>query len=154
MAKEIERKFLVDPNKLPSLSNGDVIKQGYIPTRDLTTVRIRIRSNTAFLTIKGETQGNTRSEFEYTIPITDAEHMMEELCQGPKIDKTRYLIHGKKHTWELDIFHGDNDGLIVAEIELGQENEEITLPEWVTEEVSGDHKYYNSQLLANPYKDW
>ena len=154
MAKEIERKFLVDPNKLPSLSNGDVIKQGYIPTRDLTTVRIRIRSKTAFLTIKGETQGNTRSEFEYTIPLTDAEHMMEELCQGPKIDKTRYLIHDKKHTWELDIFHGDNDGLIVAEIELGQENEEITLPEWVTEEVSGDHKYYNSQLLANPYKGW
>lgn len=154
MAQEIERKFLVDPDKLPALSGGHAIKQGYIPTADLTTVRVRISNENAYLTIKGQTHGNTRSEFEYPVPVPDAEQMLNELCQQPFIDKTRYLIQHEQHTWELDIFHGDNEGLRVAEVELSSEDERVNLPNWVTQEVSGEVKYYNSQLLKHPYKDW
>ena len=154
MAQEIERKFLIDPDKLPALNDGQTIKQGYIPTADLTTVRVRISNDKAYLTIKGQTHGNTRSEFEYPVPVTDAEHMLNELCQQPFIDKIRYLIQHEQHTWELDIFHGDNEGLRVAEVELSTEDEIVSLPNWVTEEVSGEVKYYNSQLLKHPYKDW
>lgn len=154
MAKEIERKFLLDLEKLGPLEGGTVIKQGYIVTVDKTVVRARVAGGTAYLTLKGKNKGVTRSEFEYEIPVADAEAIITELCNGPVVEKTRYLVVHSGHTWEVDVFHGDNEGLVIAEIELQREDESFDLPDWVTTEVSGDAKYYNSNLLENPYKYW
>ena len=154
MAQEIERKFLVNIDKVDLPEQGLIICQGYIQTADKTTVRIRIMGDKAFLTLKGETRGISRSEFEYEIPVTDARQMLDELCKGPVIDKTRYLITHKAHLWELDIFTGDNKGLIIGEVELDSEDEQPELPDWITEEVSGDKRYYNSNLLTHPFKNW
>lgn len=154
MAKEIERKFLIDLDKVGPLENGAAIKQGYVPTRTKTAVRVRIKEHQAFLTLKGANKGATRSEFEYEVPLADAEAMLAELCEGPIIDKTRYLVKHAQHLWEVDVFYGDNLGLVVAEVEVGGEDERVELPEWVTHEVTGDVKYYNSSLLANPYRSW
>ena len=154
MTKEIEKKYLIDINKLPSLTQGIEIKQGYISTSLRATTRIRVAGDKAYLTLKGRTQGLTRTEFEYQIPIEDAIQMLAEFCEGSAIEKTRYLVKQSKHTWEIDVFHGDNHGLVVAEIELGSEDESYDLPEWVTEDVSHEVKYCNSNLLTNPYKNW
>jgi adenylate cyclase len=154
MAKEIERKFLINQDALGALDNGTSIKQGYISTKDKTVVRVRVSGNQAYLTLKGEITGVTRSEFEYEIPVTDAEQIITELCNGPVVEKTRYLVTHCDHTWEVDIFHGENDGLVIAEIELGSEREIFEIPDWVISEVSGETKYYNSSLLANPFKSW
>ena len=154
MAKEIERKFLIDISGVESIGSGSRIKQGYISTTDNTAVRIRVSGAAAYLTLKGENQGATRSEFEYEIPIEDANEIIKELCSGPVIDKTRYLVEYGSHTWEIDVFHGDNDGLIVAEVELESETEEVDLPKWVINEVTGEVKYYNSSLLDNPFNKW
>jgi len=153
MAKEIERKFLVDLSKLENLPEGNVIRQGYIPAEG-ATVRVRTMNEKAFLTLKGKMSGITRSEFEYEIPLTDALAMLQELCSPPLIEKTRYLIPYAGHTWELDIFEGDNDGLIMAEVELSHEDEVIELPPWITKEVSNDRRYYNAALRLNPYCLW
>lgn len=154
MAKEIERKFLIDMEKLGPLTDGSRIKQAYIPTVNGTTVRLRIAGNKAYLTLKGKTQGLSRSEFEYEIPVDDANAMIDELSSGSSIDKTRYLIPYGGHTWEVDVFHGDNSGLNVAEIEFTSENESFDKPSWVLMEVSGESRYYNSKLLENPFKNW
>lgn len=154
MAKEIERKFLIDVTKLGKLPHGINIKQAYMPTTDQSVVRIRIADDKAYLTLKGKNLGATRSEFEYEIPVDDAETIMSELCCGPKIDKIRYPVNFSKHIWEIDVFNGDNKGLIVAEVELSSESEHIDIPAWVTTEVTGDAKYYNSNLLKKPFKDW
>ena len=154
MAKEIERKFLINLNKLGTLKSGITIKQGYISTKDKTVVRIRVAGQCAYLTLKSENKGVTRSEFEYEIPVYDAEQIISELCSGHIIEKTRYLVVYSNHTWEVDVFHGENDGLVVAEIELESEGESFEIPHWVTTEVSGDVKYYNSSLLDNPFKNW
>ncbi len=153
MAQEIERKFLVDRSKLPILPKGHIIKQGYIPTRGVT-VRARISDDHAFLTIKGKVTGLSRLEFEYPIPLKDAEQILNELCLQPPIEKTRYLIPYEGHTWELDIFEGYNQGLIVAEIELNHENEDFIKPLWITQEVSYDSRYRNSQLITHPFILW
>jgi len=153
VAKEIERKFLVDSSKLPPLPAGYIIKQGYIPTQDIT-VRVRIRNDQAFLTLKGKTTGLSRSEFEYPIPLEDARQILHELCSHPLIEKTRYVIAFGAHKWELDIFEGENKGLIVAEIELEHEEEEFELPDWVTEDVSYDRKYRNANLTVHPFSTW
>jgi len=154
MAKEIERKFLIDLEKLGTLDNGTFIKQAYIATADKTAVRLRLKGEAAYLTLKGANKGISRSEFEYPIPLEDAKAIMAELCTGPAIEKTRYLIEHVGHTWEVDVFYGDNDGLVVAEIELSSEDEAFEKPDWVVEEVSGDPKYYNSSLLNNPFNQW
>jgi adenylate cyclase len=154
MAKEIERKFLIDLEKIGSLEDGTAIRQGYIATADKTVVRVRLAGGRAYLTLKGENVGVTRTEFEYEIPADDAQEIITVLCNGPVVEKTRYLIVNAGHTWEVDIFHGDNDGLVVAEIELASEDEVFELPHWVTKEVSGDINYYNSSLLENPFKNW
>lgn len=154
MALEIERKYLVDWDKIPALENGIDIKQGYIKTSDDAVVRVRTKDKKAFLTIKGKNSGTTRLEFEYEIPVEEAEEMLEKLCLKPMIDKTRYEIMYKNHLWELDIFYGDNNGLIVAEVELDDENENIELPIWILKEVTGDIKYYNNNLMKYPYKEW
>jgi adenylate cyclase len=154
MALEIERKFLIDIDKLEKLQNGYDIKQGYIQTKDETVVRVRVKGNGAFMTIKGGNIGATRLEYEYSIPVEDANEMLEKFCTKPILYKTRYLILHKKHTWEIDVFHKENEGLIVAEVELESEDESIELPEWIVKEVTNDAKYYNSNLLEHPYSQW
>jgi len=153
MAIEIERKYLVDLEAIV-LESGCDIKQGYIKTADNTVVRVRIKGKKGFLTIKGENVGASRLEFEYEIPLEEADEMLQKLCSKPIIDKTRYEIQHENHLWEVDVFYADNDGLVVAEVELEDENEEISLPSWIKEEVTGDIKYYNNQLMKNPYKNW
>jgi adenylate cyclase len=154
MGVEIERKFLVEKNKLPKLSEGYTIKQGYIQTAGVNTVRVRIRDNEAFLTLKSSSRGRKRLEYEYSLPLDDAQEILENLCQKPFIDKKRYLIQHQGHTWEIDIFEGENKGLIVAEIELESEDESFTIPEWVTQEVTEDKRYANSNLIKKPYSAW
>ena len=154
MAIEIERKFLVDVSKLPMLENGIIIKQGYLPTSNNTVVRVRIKNDTAYLTIKGENDGMSRLEFEYEIPLKDANEMINILCKKPILSKIRYEIKYHNHIWELDIFKDENKGLIVAEVELQNENEDIQFPVWVKEEVTNQNKYYNSNLIERPFKSW
>ena len=153
---EIERKFLVLDDSYKSLSYGSShIRQGYICSERGRTVRIRIRDEHAYITIKGPSLngGLTRYEFEQEIPFDDAEKLMT-LCDPGIIDKTRWLIKSGSHTFEVDEFHGDNDGLIVAEVELGSEDEGFEKPHFIGKEVTGDRRYYNSQLRRNPYKLW
>ena len=154
MALEIERKYLVDLKKLGTLENGTRIKQGYLSTNKDAVVRVRVKNDKAYLTIKGSNIGVTRLEFEYEIPLIEANEMLDKLCQKPVIDKTRYLIDFENHTWELDIFYGENEGLVVVEVELSSEDETIILPSWVKEEVTSDARYYNSNLMKHPFKDW
>ncbi len=154
MGKEIERKFLVISEKFSPPDSGTRIKQGYIATQDLTVVRVRVAGDKAFLTLKGANKGLVRTEFEYEITQEDAEAMLRELCSGPIIDKTRYHVRHDDKVWEVDIFHGDNEGLVIAEIELDSEAEGFDHPEWLGEDVSYDVRYFNSNLLDKPYKDW
>ena len=154
MAVEIERKFLVDLERCPLPANGRLIRQGYIQTTTNTAVRVRIRGDSAFLTLKGENRGAARSEFEYSIPVEDALQIVAEMCEGRVVEKTRYEIPFANHLWEVDIFSGKNQGLCIAEVELASEDEPVDLPPWVTEEVTGDPRYYNANLLGHPYQDW
>lgn len=154
MAQEIERKFLVaDPSFLKPLT-GAQIKQGYIPGKERSAARIRIRDSSAFLTLKSETRGITRSEFEYEIPVVDAEEMLKTLCAPPHIEKTRYVVEWKGHMWDVDVFHGGNEGLIVAEIELATADQAFEKPPWLGREVSQDVRYFNSNLAHSPYGNW
>ncbi len=153
MGKEIERKFLVDLSLLNNLPEGLKIRQGYIPAQG-ATIRVRIMNDSAYLTLKGRSEGITRSEFEYPIPIDDAKDILEELCTPPIIEKTRHKINFGDHTWELDIFEGENSGLVMAEVELESKDETVILPPWVTKEVSGDKRYFNANLRINPYISW
>jgi len=156
MSKEIERKFLVDFDRLALPEKGEKIKQGYIPVAKgtRTTVRVRVKGTEAYLTIKGENTGAARAEYEYLIPLEEAEEILAELCQKPFIEKTRYKIQIDAHVWEIDIFLGENEGLTIAEIELSKEDEIFTLPDWALEEVTDDNRYYNSNLILNPFKNW
>jgi len=153
MAKEIERKFLVNPSKLPSKRNGDEYKQGYLSITDTGVTRIRIIGDRGFLTIKSKTIDITRDEYEYEIPFKDAVRLIK-LSQGKIIHKTRTRVVHDGKEWEIDEFHGDNKGLWLAEIELMHQKEEFTKPDWVLDEVSDDQKYFNSYLTMNPFKSW
>ncbi len=153
MAKEIERKYLVKGNQWKTLAQGMVYRQGYIPTVGKQTVRVRIVGNQGYLTIKGENVGATRSEFEYPIPVQDAAEMLHTLCDRPLIEKTRYKIPQGDLVWEVDEFAGENAGLVIAEVELQEENQQIELPEWIERQVT-DPKYYNSNLAKHPYSKW
>lgn len=154
MAKEIERKFLVKTAAWKPQGEGIHFKQGYLNTQKERVVRVRIEGAKAKLTIKGVTTGVTRSEFEYVIPVEDASILLDNLCEKPLIDKHRHAeVHGGK-TWEIDVFHGDNEGLVVAEIELESETEAFVRPNWAGDEVSSDPRYFNSNLLKNPFKNW
>ncbi len=153
MGIEIERKFLVDTAKLPPLLNGKKLLQGYLVHR-APSIRIRTSDDEAFLTIKGDSSnGITRSEFEYSIPYADALELLKQ-CKGLLISKIRYEIPYEGHLWELDIFEDENKGLIVAEIELDDENEEFKLPNWAKTEVSNDPRYTNASLSQLPYSQW
>jgi adenylate cyclase len=153
MAIEIERKFLVRDTDFLEGQQGIEFKQGYL-NREAATVRVRVAGKLAFLTIKGKTEGISRSEFEYPIPVNDAEDMLSTLCALPPIEKTRYLINHADKCWEVDVFHGVNLGLIVAEVELNNENEPLPLPDWVGAEVSHETRYFNSQLASHPFCQW
>ena len=154
MALEIERKYLIDLGKIGTLENGIRIKQGYLSTDKNAVVRVRVKNDKAYLTIKGANNGISRLEFEYEIPFDEANEMLDNLCKKPVIDKTRYIIKHDIHIWEIDVFYGDNEGLVVAEVELKDENEKINLPSWIKEEVTSDNRYFNSNLMKYPYKDW
>jgi adenylate cyclase len=154
MGKEIERKYLVKPGAWAPQGEGTHFKQGYLSSQKERVVRVRIEGEAAKLTIKGVTTGVTRSEFEYPLPHEDAAILLDQLCEKPLIDKHRYVETHGGHAWEIDVFHGDNEGLVVAEVELSSENERPALPAWAGAEVSGDPRYFNSNLLRNPYKSW
>ncbi|MGF1479768.1 MAG: CYTH domain-containing protein [Cyanophyceae cyanobacterium] len=152
MATEIERKFLVKGDGWRSLAVGVPYRQGYLSTHRGKTVRVRVVGDRGILTIKGPTVGSTRSEFEYEIPIADALELLE-MCDRPLIEKTRYKIPFGKLIWEIDEFAGENQGLILAEVELTHEEQVIDLPEWIAREVS-DPKYFNANLVKHPYREW
>lgn len=154
MALEIERKFLVRDTGIIDTLPGERLTQGYLSHDKNATVRVRIAGDNAWLTIKGKTEGATRSEFEYAIPVEEAATMLNELCGKGVIDKTRYRLPQGKLCWEIDVFHGDNDGLTVAEIELPSEDTDFDKPAWLGDEVTGEVRYYNSALSTLPYKDW
>ncbi|MEK7258366.1 MAG: CYTH domain-containing protein [Pseudomonadota bacterium] len=154
MAVEIERKFLVHQERLPTLPEGTRLCQGYIPTLNRTTVRVRLSGTRAYLTLKGPSNGLSRTEFEYEIPALDAQQMIDQLCAGGTVDKMRYEIEHEGMLWELDIFSGENSGLVVAEIELLHEDQPFIRPDWIGEEVSTDPRYSNLALLQNPYLRW
>ena len=153
MAVEIERKYLVKGDAWRSDVHLSVeMSQGYL-NENGSTIRVRIAGDKAFLTIKGKTSGISRLEFEYEIPVDDAKQLMK-LCLTPVVSKVRHCINFGGHVWEVDEFKGDNEGLIVAEVELRSENEQIDLPEWIGMEVSGDKRYRNTRLAKNPFKYW
>lgn len=154
MGVEIERKFLLKNDDWKKLATkGQKIKQGYLNLAVERTVRVRIINNQGFLTIKGESVNTTRLEFEYEIPIKEAEEILK-LSDKTVIDKTRYKVLACGKVWEIDIFEGDNKGLKIAEIELTDENEVFDIPDWIGEEVSTESKYYNSNLITKPFKNW
>ena len=154
MGKEIERKYLVDLKAWTPRDAGTHFKQGYLNSDKERVVRVRIEGTRAKLTVKGPSRGVTRSEFEYPIPVEDAAILLDTLCEQPLIDKHRHAeVHGGE-TWEIDVFHGPNEGLVVAEIELAAEDEAFALPAWAVKEVSSDPRYFNSNLLKHPYSEW
>lgn len=150
---EIERKFLIDNSKWTPAVAGEKILQGYLSTDKERVVRVRTKGEKAFLTIKGKMEGITRSEFEYEIPVEDA-ILMLKMCLNHPIEKTRYKELHQGKWWEIDVFEGENAGLILAEIELQHEEEHVQLPVWITKEVTRDLRYYNSYMSRNPYSRW
>ena len=152
MATEIERKFLVEGDFLSEATSKTRIVQGYICSEKGRTVRVRIRDDKGYLTVKGaaSSSGLSRYEFEREVPLEDAEQMLR-LCEQESINKERYLVPYKGHTWEVDVFHGHNEGLILAEIELSREDEPFERPSWLGKEVTGDRRYNNSVLMRTPF---
>ena len=154
--QEIERKFLVKNNNYKrQATSSSRICQGYICSDRGRTVRVRIRDSRGYLTIKGPSgnDGLARYEFEKEISLDEAQHLMD-ICEPGKIDKTRYLVPCGKHTFEVDEFYGENQGLVMAEVELGAEDEAFEKPDFIGEEVTGDRRYYNSCLLKKPFTSW
>lgn len=155
MGIEIERKFLLKTDDWRKYAGQPVLyRQGYLVGSELSSVRIRIEGDKAFINIKSATLGIRRQEYQYPIPVEDAEKILDDLCEKPLIEKHRYFIKQKQHTWEIDEYFGDNAGLMVAEIELGSEDEVFDKPGWLGKEVSSDTRYYNVCLVKHPYKDW
>jgi len=154
MGIEIERKFLLKNDGWRKLGNGELYRQGYLSTDKERTVRIRTIGEKGYLTIKGRTQGTRREEFEYDIPFEDANLMLDVLCKRPLIEKTRHKIYYKDFIWEVDEFMGENKGLIIAEVELKDVNQSLSIPEWIGREVTEDPAYYNANLVKHPYTQW
>lgn len=155
MATEIERKFLVrDDSWRDAVSHSVDIAQGYLANTERGSIRVRVSGNQANLNIKSMTLGVRRKEYDYPIPAEDARAMLNELCMRPIIEKTRHYAERNGHTWEIDEFHGDNAGLVVAELELEHEDEVYEPPHWLGEEVSDDPRYYNVSLVDHPYSHW
>jgi len=154
MGIEIERKFLIKDDAWRALAEGTQYRQGYLNSTKERTVRVRTINDKGFLTIKGITTGATRAEYEYEIPHAETVAMLDELCEKPLIEKNRYKIAFEGLIWEIDEFFGENQGLIVAEVELESEDQAFEKPEWIGEEVTGDPKYFNSNLILNPFAKW
>lgn len=155
MAQEIERKFLVKGDFKSLASKSTRITQGYLSSVPERTVRVRVKGEKGYITIKGigSDSGASRYEWEKEIPVSEVNELLK-ICEPGVIDKTRFLVKVDNHTFEVDEFYGENEGLVVAEVELSSEEEAFTKPEWLGEEVTGDVKYYNSMLMKNPYKKW
>lgn len=155
MPIEIERKFLLKNDSWRNqVSSSAKIRQGYLAPVSKASVRVRLDGERANINIKSATLGVRRMEYEYSIPVDEAMELLDQLCQTPQINKTRFKVEYAGHIWEIDEFYGDNDGLIVAEIELDHESEAFEKPEWLGEEVSGDARYYNVNLAKHPFKNW
>lgn len=154
MAQEIERKFLVTGDAWRTLASATLYRQGYLSTAKECTVRVRIAGDKGYMTVKGPSVGASRAEFEYEIPAADADAMLDALCARPLIEKTRRKIPFEGLVWEVDEFAGDNEGLVVAEVELTDEAQEVSLPDWVGEDVTHDPRYFNANLVTHPYKAW
>ena len=154
VGEEIERKFLVSGEAWRETAEGTRYRQGFLSTEPERTVRVRVAGPRGSITVKGKNVGARRAEFEYEIPVADAERMLDTLCKRPLIEKVRYTVAVAPHTWEIDVFEGENAGLVVAEIELRSEHEAFDKPEWVGDEVTGDPRYFNSNLVSNPYQTW
>ena len=155
MAIEVEHKFLLSSDAWRSeIDHSVYYKQGYLSGSPLSSVRVRISDTQAWLNIKSATIGTSRHEFEYEIPLADANTILDELCHKPLIEKQRHFVHHQGHVWEIDEFTGDNAGLIVAEVELSQIGESFAKPAWIGVEVTEDLRYYNNNLCKNPYKNW
>ena len=155
MGKEIERKFLVRGDFKPFVSKQTRIVQGYLSSVPERTVRVRIKGDKGYITIKGigNASGASRFEWEREVPVNEIEELLK-ICEPGVIDKTRYLVKAGPHTFEVDEFHAENNGLVLAEIELGSETEAFQKPAWLGEEVTGDTRYYNSMLMKNPFTRW
>ena len=151
---EIERKFLVLNEDWKVGAVGTFLHQGYLNRHPQRSVRVRVKGQQAFLTIKGMVSEISRFEYEYPVPLADAEHMLKDLCESPTLEKTRYLVEYEGMYWEIDEFHGDNAGLVVAEIELENEEQSFAKPPWLGEEVSQDPRYLNINLSQHPYCQW
>lgn len=157
MATEVERKFLLTSDAWRAVADsGTLFEQGYIATANSgDTVRVRIAGETGYLTLKGPTKGLSRAEWEYEIPVSDAQDMLQTLCKPNHIRKKRHLIEAPDGlVWEIDVFEGKNAGLIIAEVELDSEAQEIELPNWIGAEVSDDPRYFNASLVEHPFSDW
>ena len=156
MGVEIERKYLVRDVSVVAGLSGTRLRQGYLSVDPERSVRVRVSGRLAFLTVKGITSegGARRAEFEYEIPLPDAEELLDSLALRPQIDKTRYRVEAGGFTWEIDVFAGENEGLVVAEVELPSETTAVIAPDWIGEEVTGDGRYYNVNLVSHPYKEW
>jgi len=155
MPIEIERKFLLSNDKWrDEVVRSSRIRQGYMGKIDKASVRIRVQGEKANINIKSATLSMRRMEYEYEIPLDEAEEMLDQLCNQPQIDKTRFIVEQGKHVWEIDEFYGANQGLIVAEVELGSEDEEVLKPDWLGDEVTSDPRYYNVSLIKNPFTEW
>lgn len=153
MALEIERKFLVDQSLWVPSENGIRMVQAYLCIDPMPTVRVRIAGEKAYLTIKGRSETISRPEFEYEIPVDDAMEMLKLAISNP-VEKIRYKIQYEEHLWEVDVFSGKNEGLIIAEIELKSENQSFLKPRWILDEVSEDRRFYNSYLSKHPFQEW
>ena len=151
--QEIERKFLIKKELWKPNGEGAKIKQGYLSVDPERVVRVRIAGEKSFLTIKGESTGIVRTEIEYNIPLKEAETLME-MCLNYLVEKTRYIEQVGNLTWEIDVFEGENKGLILAEVELESEHQEIEFPKWIKKEVSSDLRYFNSWLSEHPFTKW
>lgn len=151
---EIERKFLVKDDSWRSSAFGKKFHQGYLNSNKDWTARVRTIDNKGYLTIKGIAKGPVRVEYEYEIPVYDAREMLDRLCEKPLIEKSRYKIEHHVLVWEVDEFHGENQGLIIAELELDFKDQKFEKPEWIGAEVRGDSKYFNSNLIHHPYSQW
>ena len=154
MGREIERKFLVIGDGWREGAVGRLYRQGYLSADPLRTVRVRSDGRSGFLTVKGPNRGAARDEYEYEIPLADAEEMLDRLRTGPLVEKTRYLVPHAGLVWEVDVFEGENRGLVVAEVELEGEDQPVQLPSWIGREVTGDERYYNVNLANNPFRSW
>ena len=155
MPAEIERKFLIsNENWRKSVCRQARIIQGYLANTETGSIRVRVSGEQAFLNIKSMTLGIERTEFEYPIPLDDAYYLLENICLRPVIEKTRYFVEHGTHLWEIDVFAGENSGLVVAEIELSDVEEDFHRPDWIGPEVSDDPRYYNVRLIDEPFCQW